>query len=133
MSQSPHVKGPGKGLFETVRRVAAIVVRIVETRIQLIAVELEEGAAALIQLLLLVGLTLLFAGFGLMSLLIVIFWAIEPAYRIPAMAITAGTLLFLAIFSTIWTIKTARKLSFLNTTQAQLNVDRQMLEDDPHE
>ncbi|PHM62923.1 phage holin family protein [Xenorhabdus ishibashii] len=133
MTQSPHSKGPGKGLFDTVRRVAAIAVHTVETRIQLIAVELEEGTATLVQLLLLVGLTLLFAGFGLMCLLVLIFWATDPAYRITVIAITAGMLLLLAVFSAIWTIKKARKLTFLNATRAQLHVDRKMLEDDSHE
>ncbi|MBI6549234.1 phage holin family protein [Xenorhabdus lircayensis] len=131
MTQSPHSQGPGKGLFDTLRRGAAIVVRMVETRIQLVAVELEEGTATLVQLLLMVGFTLLFAGFGLMCLLILIFWAIDPAYRITAMAITAGILLFLAVFTAIWTIKKARKLTFLNATREQLNIDRKMLEDDP--
>ncbi|SFN51905.1 phage holin family protein [Xenorhabdus japonica] len=133
MTQSPHSKGPGKGLFDTVRRVVAIVVHMVETRIQLIAVELEEGAATLIHLLLLIGFTLLFAGFGLICLLVLIFWVIDPAYRITAMVITAGTLLLLAVFSAMWTIKKARKLTFLNATREQLNVDRKMLEGDHHE
>ncbi|MBC8948584.1 MULTISPECIES: phage holin family protein [Xenorhabdus] len=133
MTQSPHAKGPGKGLFDTVRRVAAIAVHMVETRIQLVAVELEEGTATLVQLLLLVGLTLLFAGFGLMCLLALIFWATDPTYRIMAIAITAGMLLLLAVLSAIWTIKKARKLTFLNATRTQLHVDRKMLEDDSHE
>ncbi|MDX7997971.1 hypothetical protein FE394_01855 [Xenorhabdus sp. Reich] len=133
MTQSSHSEGPGKGVFDTLRRVAAIVVRMVETRIQLVAVELEEGVTMLVQLLLMVGFTLLFAGFGLMCLLALIFWSIDPVYRITAMAITAGILLMLAMFSAIWTIKKARKLSFLNTTREQLNIDRKMLEDDPRE
>ncbi|PHM69857.1 phage holin family protein [Xenorhabdus kozodoii] len=133
MTQSSHSKGPGKGLFNTVRRVAAMVVHMVETRIQLVAVELEEGIATLIQLLLLVGLTLLFAGFGLMSLLVLVFWVIDPAYRITAMVITVGILLLLAVMSAIWTIRKAQKLTILNATREQLSIDRNRLEDDPHE
>lgn len=104
-----------------------------KTRIQLVAVELEEGAATLVQLLLMVGFTLLFAGFGLMCLLVLIFWAIDPAYRIIAMAITAGILLILAVFSAIWTIRKAQKLTFLSATREQLSIDRKMLETDHHE
>ncbi|AYA42040.1 phage holin family protein [Xenorhabdus nematophila] len=133
MTQSPDSKGPGKGLLNTLRRVAAIIVHMVETRIQLVAVELEEGAATLVQLLLMVGFTLLFAGFGLMCLLVLIFWAIDPAYRIIAMAITAGILLILAVFSAIWTIRKAQKLTFLSATREQLSIDRKMLETDHHE
>ncbi|MBD2810085.1 phage holin family protein [Xenorhabdus sp. Vera] len=133
MTQSPHSKGPGKGLLDTLRRVSAIVVRMVETRIQLAAVELEEGAATLVKLLLMVGLTLLFAGFGLMCLLVLIFLTIDPAYRMIAMVITAGILLLLAVFGAIWTIKKAQRLTFLNATREQLNIDRKMLETDHHE
>ncbi|KMJ44218.1 phage holin family protein [Xenorhabdus khoisanae] len=133
MTPPSHSQGPGKGLFDTLRRVAAIIVRMVETRLQLVAVELEEGAAMLAQLLLMVGFTLLFAGFGLMCLLMLIFWAIDPTYRVTAMIITAGTLLILAVFSAIWTVRKARKLTFFNTTREQLQIDRKMLEDDHHE
>ncbi|PHM39788.1 membrane protein [Xenorhabdus mauleonii] len=135
MTQSSHTKdsGPGKGLLGILRRVAAIVIGMAETRIQLVAVELEEGAATLVQLLLMIGLTLLFAGFGLMCFLALIFWAIDPAYRIMAMAITAGTLLLLAVFGAIWTVRKAKKLTFLNATREQLNIDRKMLEGGPHE
>ncbi|MDE9533949.1 phage holin family protein [Xenorhabdus bovienii] len=133
MIQSPRSQGPGKGIFDTLRRVAAIVVSMVETRIRLIAVELEENTATLVQLLLLIGFTLLFATFGLMCLLILIFWAIDPVYRAIAIAITAGILLILAVFSAIWTIRKTRKLAFFNSTREQLKIDRKMLEDDHHE
>ncbi|AOM42182.1 phage holin family protein [Xenorhabdus hominickii] len=133
MTQTPHSQGPGKGLFDTLRRVTAIVVRMVETRLQLVAVELEEGATILVQLLLMVGFTMLFAGFGLMCLLILIFLAVDPVYRITAMAITAGTLLILAAFGAIWTLKKARKLTFLHATREQLSVDSKMLKDDHHD
>ncbi|PHM46975.1 phage holin family protein [Xenorhabdus miraniensis] len=133
MTSPSHSQGPGKGLFDTLRRVAAIIVSMVEKRIQLVAVELEEGTAMLTQLLLMVGFTLLFAGFGLMCLLMLIFWAIDPNYRVMAMVITAGTLLILAVFSAIWTVRKARKLTFFNTTREQLQIDRKMLEDDHHE
>ncbi|CDH07487.1 Inner membrane protein yqjE [Xenorhabdus bovienii str. oregonense] len=133
MIQSPRSQGPGKGIFDTLRRVAAIVVSMVETRIRLIAIELEENTATLVQLLLLIGFTLLFATFGLMCLLILIFWAIDPVYRATVMAITAGILLILAVFGAIWTIRKSRKLIFFNSTREQLKIDRKMLEDDHHE
>ncbi|MCP9268115.1 phage holin family protein [Xenorhabdus sp. XENO-1] len=133
MTQPPRSRGPGKGIFDTLQRVAAIVVGMVETRIRLIAVELEENTATLVQLLLLIGFTLLFATFGLMCLLILIFWVIDPVYRATAMAITAGILLILAVFSAIWTLRKTRKLTFFNSTREQLKIDRKMLEDDHHE
>ncbi|MDC9623327.1 phage holin family protein [Xenorhabdus sp. XENO-7] len=133
MTQPRRSQGPGKGIFDTLQRVAAIVVGMVETRIRLIAVELEENTTTLVQLLLLIGFTLLFATFGLMCLLILIFWVIDPVYRATAMAITAGILLILAVSSAIWTIRKTRKLTFFNSTREQLKIDRKMLEDDHHE
>ncbi len=46
---------------------------MVETRLKLIAIELEEEKITLIQLILMAGITLLLTAFGLMSLLILLF------------------------------------------------------------
>ncbi|MGO2345763.1 MAG: phage holin family protein, partial [Providencia sp.] len=71
--QQPQRQGPGKGVLDSLQRIASIGVKMVETRIQLIAVELEEEKVNLIQLMLLVGITLLFTAFGLMCLIGLIF------------------------------------------------------------
>lgn len=112
------------------RRAAALIIGVIETRVQLATVELEEGAASLVQLLLLVGFTLLFATLGIICLLILVFWAVDPAYRTTAMAIAAGVLLFLAMFCTFWTLRKSRRLTFFNATREQLRIDRKMLEND---
>ncbi|WP_047684163.1 MULTISPECIES: phage holin family protein [Xenorhabdus] len=130
MTQSSHSQGPGKGIFNTLRRVVTLVVGMVETRIQLAAVELEESAATLVQLLLLVGFTLLFAALGIICLLMLVFLAVDPAYQTTVIAIAAGTLLLLAVFGTIWAIRKSRRLTFLNATREQLRIDRKMLEND---
>lgn len=93
----PSPQGPGKGLFDIVSRIATVVVSIVETRVRLAVVELEEEKANIFQLLLMAGITLIFTAFGLMSLLVVLFWAIDPAYRLTAIATTTGVLLLLAV------------------------------------
>lgn len=103
MAEQPQVRatGPAKGVLDTCQRIITIVVGMVETRIHLAVVELEEEKANLIQLLVMAGLTLLFTAFGLMSLLIMIFWAIDPLYKLMALWSTTGVLLFLAIVGTI--------------------------------
>ena len=63
----PAPQGPGKGLFDIVQRVATVVVGIVETRVRLAVIELEEEKANIFQLLLMAGITLIFTAFGLMS------------------------------------------------------------------
>ncbi|CDL82380.1 phage holin family protein [Xenorhabdus szentirmaii] len=133
MTQSPHSQGLGKGLFGILRKMAATLVRMVETRIQLAAVELEEGAATLIQLLLMVGFTLLFAGLGLICLLVLLFWVIDPLHRVLAMIVATGILLFLAVLTAIMTLRKTRKLTFLNATREQLNIDYKTLKDSDHE
>lgn len=50
---------------------------MVETQIKLIAVELEEEKASLIQLILMTGITLLFNAFSFMYLLGLVFWSVD--------------------------------------------------------
>ncbi|AVE42265.1 phage holin family protein [Providencia stuartii] len=120
-------QGPGKGVLNTLQRIASIAVQMVETRIQLIAVELEEEKTTLIQLILMAGITLLFTAFGLMCLIGLIFWSVDPIYRYQALAITTGVLILLAIIGAIWTLKKARQSTLLGATREQLKEDSKAL------
>ncbi|WP_434461559.1 phage holin family protein [Serratia plymuthica] len=130
MAEQPQVRaqGPAKGVLDVGQRIITILVGMVETRVRLAVVELEEEKANLIQLLIMAGMTLLFTAFGLMSLLILIFWAIDPIYRLMALGATTGILLFLAIFGAIWTLFKARRSTLLGATRKQLEIDRSELE-----
>lgn len=112
------------------QRILTILVEIVETRLRLAVVELEEEKANLIQILLMLGLTMLFAAFGLMSLMVLIIWAIDPQYRLNAMIATTVVLLLLALIGGLWTLSKARKTTLLRHTRNELANDRQALEDD---
>ncbi len=70
MADSRQAQGPGKSVLGIGQRIVTIIVEMVETRLRLAVVELEEEKANLFQLLLMVGLTMLFAAFGLMSLMV---------------------------------------------------------------
>ncbi|BBI92320.1 putative conserved inner membrane protein [Serratia symbiotica str. Tucson] len=133
MAEQPQVRAPGpaKGALDIGQRIITIVVGMVETRLRLAVVELEEEKANLIQLLVMAGLTLLFTAFGLMSLLILIFWAIDPLYRLMALGATTGVLLFLAIVGTIWTLVKVRRTTLLGDTRKQLAIDHTELEGEP--
>ncbi|AMG67102.1 phage holin family protein [Providencia stuartii] len=120
-------QGPGKGVLNTLQRIAGIAVQMVETRIQLIAVELEEEKTTLIQLILMAGITLLFTAFGLMCLIGLIFWSVDPIYRYQALAITTCVLILLAIIGAIWTLKKARQSTLLGATREQLKEDSKAL------
>ncbi|ATM94342.1 inner membrane protein YqjE [Yersinia frederiksenii] len=128
MAELPQTQGPGKGVLDTVHRIATIVVGMVETRVRLAAIELEEEKATLIQLLMMAGITLLLTAFGLMSLLVLVIWAIDPAYRLMALGSTTAVLLALAIIGVIWTLTKARRSTLLGSTRKQLETDRELLE-----
>ncbi len=130
MAEQSKVQGPGKGVFNTIYRIATIVVGMIETRVRLAVIELEEEKATLIQLLIMVGITLLFTAFGLMSLLVLVIWAIDPAYRLIALGTTTAVLLSLALIGVIWTVTKARCSTLLGSTRKQLETDRELLEKD---
>ncbi|MGF6190276.1 phage holin family protein [Serratia sp. 2723] len=131
MAEQPQTRaqGPGKGVLDIAQRIVTIMVGMVETRVRLAVIELEEEKANLIQLLMMAGLTLLFTAFGLMSLLILIFWAIDPAYRLMALGTTTAVLLFLAVVGIVWTLSKARRSTLLGATRQQLALDRAELEE----
>lgn len=130
MPDNLHSQGPAKGALSIIQRIFTLLLGMVETRLELISVELEEEKANLIQLLIMAGLTLLFAGFFLMGLIILICFAIDPAYRTVALSILTGILFILTVIGGFWTISKARKSTFLKETRSQLKLDRSLLQDD---
>ena len=130
MADTHHAQGPGKSVLGIGQRIVSIMVEMVETRLRLAVVELEEEKANLFQLLLMLGLTMLFAAFGLMSLMVLIIWAVDPQYRLNAMIATTVVLLLLALIGGIWTLRKSRKSTLLRHTRHELANDRQLLEEE---
>ncbi|QAV23630.1 phage holin family protein [Proteus hauseri] len=128
MSESQRPQGPASGVLTSISRIGTIVIGMIETRLSLIAVELEEEKTTLIQLILMAGITLLLTAFGLMSLLILIFWVIDPEYRIYALAITTAVLLIGALIGAIMTLRKSRNSTLLGDTRQQLELDKRLLE-----
>jgi uncharacterized membrane protein YqjE len=135
MAETPRIpsQGPGKGILDSAQRIVTILVGMVETRLRLVVVELEEEKANLFQLLLMAGITLIFTAFGLMSLLVVLFWAIDPAYRLTALATSTAVLLVLAIIFGVWTLSKAKRSTLLGASRKQLEIDRALLEKEDQE
>ncbi|RLM20571.1 hypothetical protein BIY29_15005 [Brenneria alni] len=123
-------QGPAIGAIASVQRIITILVSMVETRVRLAVIELEEEKANLIQLLMMAGLTLLFAAFGLMSLIALIIWGVEPQHRLFALGCLTATLLGLAIIGGLWTLLKVRKSTLLKATRKELATDRTLLEDE---
>ncbi|PIJ50222.1 hypothetical protein BL250_12560 [Erwinia sp. OLTSP20] len=128
MTDSQQNQGPGKGVITLGQRIITTLVGIVETRVRLAVVELEEEKANLIQMLMMIGLTMLFTAFGLMSLMVLIIWAVDAQYRLMAIAITTAVLFLLALIFGLWTLAKSRKSSLLRATRKELENDRQLLE-----
>lgn len=130
MEDPRHAQGPANNVLGIGQRILTTLVGIAETRVRLAVVELEEEKANLFQMLLMLGLTMLFAAFGLMSLMVLIIWAIDPQYRLNAMIATTVVLLVGALIGGIWTLRKARQSTFLRHTRQELANDRSLLEDD---
>lgn len=130
MSDSRHAQGPGKSVFGIGQRIVTIIVDMVETRLRLAVVELEEEKANIFQLLLMLGMTMLFAAFGLMSLMVLIIWAIDPQYRLNAMIATTAVLLALALAGGLMTLRRARRSTLLRHTRQELANDKDLLRED---
>lgn len=129
MTDSQQNHGPAKGVINIGQRIVTTLVSMVETRVRLAVVELEEEKANLIQMLLMLGLTMLFTAFGLMSLMVLIIWAVDAQYRLMAIAITTGVLFLLALIFGLWTLRKSRQSTLLRHTRKELANDRDLLED----
>lgn len=55
MSDTQRPQGPASGVLNSLSRIGAVIVGMVETRLKLIAIELEEEKITLIQLILMAG------------------------------------------------------------------------------
>lgn len=126
----PQSQGPASTVVAKVQRILALLAGVVETRVRLAVLELEQEKNSLLQLLLLVGLTLLFTAFGLMSLIALIIWGLDPQYRLLALGWITGILLGLALLTGIWTLVRVRKSTLLSATRRELSADRQLLEEE---
>ncbi|MCZ4060133.1 phage holin family protein [Pantoea sp. LMR881] len=129
MAESQQNHGPGKGVINIGQRIITTLVGMVETRVRLAVAELEEEKANLIQLLIMVGLTMLFTAFGLMSLMVLIIWAVDAQYRLMAIGITTAVLFLLALIFGLWTLRKTRQSTLLRHTRKELETDRSILED----
>ena len=115
MADTHHAQGPGKSVLGIGQRIVSIMVEMVETRLRLAVVELEEEKANL--------------GNGSRGVI----WAVDPQYRLNAMIATTVVLLLLALIGGIWTLRKSRKSTLLRHTRHELANDRQLLEEESRE
>jgi len=120
--------GTDKGLLASLTTLAATLVAIAHTRLDLLSSDLEEERAHLLSLLVLSLAALFFLGLGVLLaalLLVVVFW---DTYRLPVLAVLTG--LFLVAGITAWRIalhKARTKPRFFAASMSELLKDRQQL------
>lgn len=130
MKEKIEKKGPSQKLFDVVRRITSTIVSTIETRLGLVVVELEEEKNRLIQLLLIAGMTLLCAFFGLITLLILLIWSIDPVYRLFILGMITTVFLGLSLLGVFWIVKKRPHSTLLIHTRKQLEIDKNLLKGD---
>lgn len=121
-------QGPAARAFSAARELVTLLLKSGTTRLRLAVVELQEERARLFSLLIIVFVALLLAAFGigmLMLLVTVYFW--DTAYRLEAIAISAGILLLLALLLGWRALSLARKPTLLRSTLQRLTEDTELI------
>lgn len=121
---------PGRGLFDSLKGLAASLVAIAHTRLELLSTDLEEERARLVSVLVMLFVALFCLGVGVVLLAIlvaVVFW---DSHRLLALAGLAGIFLVggaAALGCARHTLKTKPRL--FAASLAELSKDRQHLMD----
>jgi uncharacterized membrane protein YqjE len=120
------------GLMTSLRRLVGTLVGIVQTRIELISVEIEDQVLRMWHLILLAGAILLFSGLALIffsAWIVVLFWENHPAA-----ALGVVTAVYLAAALLTWQIFRARRRArprLFQASLAELARDREHLAPPP--
>ena len=126
MAEGPHA-APG-GLFESLKTLSGSLVRIVQTRLELLSTDVAEAREHLITLLVM-GLVALFClGVGLVLLSILIVVALWESHRLMALGGLAGVFL-VAGAGVVWLAmhKVRTRPRLFAASLAELSKDRQHL------
>jgi uncharacterized membrane protein YqjE len=117
-----------KGLLTSLADLAATMLAIVQTRIELLSVELEQERDHVISLLVMSLIALFCFGVGLVLIIIAIVMANWETHRVAALSMISGFFLMAGI--AVWVYsrhKLKTKPVILTTTLSELSKDRQQL------
>lgn len=119
----------GHGLLDSLRKVARTFLAIVQTRLEIVASEIDEAKARLARIAVLAAVAGFCAGVAvnlLVLLLVVVFW---DTNRLLAIGVLAGVFAAAAVASglMLWSA-IARRPRLLSATLAELRKDRAKLE-----
>lgn len=120
--------GESRGLLESLKALAATLVAIAHTRLDLLASDLEEERAHLLSLLVLALVGLFFLGIGVVlaaMLLVAAFW---DTHRLLVLGLLAGAFLAAGIAAWVIAMRKARsKPKLFAASMSELLKDRQQL------
>lgn len=118
----------GSGILGSLRNLAATLVAVLQTRLELLVTELEEERLRLLQLLFWAAAALLFFGIGLLLLVVLIVALFWDSYRVAAIVVIAGAFLVMGILTAIRVRNLAQaRPRLLSTSLDQLSKDKQQL------
>jgi uncharacterized membrane protein YqjE len=123
-----NLPGDGKGLLASLTALAATLVAIAHTRLDLLSSDLEEEREHLLSLLVLSLSALFFLGIGVLLATLLVVVAFWDTYRLPVLAVLTG--MFLAAGITAWRIalhKAKTKPKLFAASRSELLKDRQQL------
>jgi len=125
---SEKTPGGGKGLLESLTAMAATLVAIVHTRLELLSADVEEDRAQVLSLLMLAMAALFFLGVGLVLaaiLLVVAFW---DTHRLLVLGSLAGFFLAAGMAAGVFALHKAKtKPRLFAASLSELFKDRQQL------
>lgn len=123
-------RGPSRSLIDTFRRVFTALTGTLHTRLELVAVELEEEKNRITHLLIMVGLTLLFTAFGIISLLVFILLLASQEHRLMVLGGASTVFIVLALASSIFVRQMISRSRILPESRRQLSKDLSILKGD---
>ena len=125
---SDQTPGESRGLLESLSTLAATLVAIAHTRLDLLSADVEEGQAHVLSLLVLALAALFFIGVGVVLaaiLLVVAFW---DSHRLLALGSLAGFFLAAGVGAWAYALHKARtKPRLFAASLSELAKDRQQL------
>ncbi|HAK1939082.1 TPA: hypothetical protein H1Q11_005150 [Salmonella enterica] len=123
-------RGPSRGLVDNIHRVFTALTGTLHTRLELVAVELEEEKGRIFGLLIMAGLTLIFTALGVISLLVFILLSAPPEHRLMILGSASAVFLVLALAFAIFARQRIAGGRMLSETRRQLSKDLSHLKGD---
>lgn len=125
---SEKTPGESKGLLESLSALAASLVAIAHTRLDLLSTDVEEDRAHVLSLLVLALAALFFLGIGVVLAAIVLAVAFWDTHRLLALGSLAGFFLAAGMAAGLFALRKARaKPRLFATSLSELLKDRQQL------